>query len=348
MRRSLSLLMAALLIALPVSPSNSATSDGCKGSIWDTVYPNECIIDVHDGAQTIAGIAITENVYKCSDTAYGIVLSSGYDGLGWIKVKSASPSGELAVGSVDFELWFIQQCLSWKDAYAIKLTMIGPDGKSYNANFKASEFSYRKKYSGSVNSYCFSNICGDTRIQGNFSLPETAPSGSYQLVLEVKSNWQYSSANKTFTYSNQLFLRTTAVSPSPSPSPTATPSTNPSTSSSGMVNEGEFSICGGDLRETLSAIKGFDKKLHPAHKKRIKDAMNAPKDICGLDMPVASVVCEGVYYGGAAAAKVAKGKATMACNHAKTIQKYVPTLIKVKSTKSKSYNGFVYVTFSFE
>lgn len=336
MRRWLSLLITVLLLVIPVIPSSSSTNDGCRGSFWDSIYPDECIIDVHDGAQTIAGVAITENVYNCDDTAYGLVLSSGYDGLGWIKMKSAKASGELSTGRVEFELWFVQQCLGWKDAYSIKFSMIGPDGTSYVSTYVSNEFSYRKKYSGPVSSYCFSNICGDTRIQGYFNLPENSASGSYRLILELKSNWQFSPVQKTFNYSNQLFVGAKTEAPAPTPSP------------SELVNEGEFSICGGDLRETLSAIKGFEKKLHPAHKTRIKDAMNSAKDICGLSMPVALVVCEGVYFGGSAAAKIAKTKATLACNHAKTIQKNVPTIIKVKSTKAKSYNGFVYVTLSFK
>ncbi len=341
-RRFLSVFLAAVLVFVPLLPANSSTLDGCKGSVWDSIYPNECIISVHDGARTIAGISITENVYECNDRAYGVVISTGNDSLGWIKIKSAKPSGELAVGLVEFELWLVQQCLAWKDAYSTTLTLVGPDGARHPSTVHSNSFSYRQKLSGSINSYCFLNVCGDTRIQGSFNIPQGAPAGMYRLEFEVKSNLQLSSVQKTFTYSNQLFVAPSTLASTPSPSPSG------GSSSSEMVIEGEFSICGGELKETLSAIKGFEKKLHPAHQKRIKDAMKSPQEICGLNLPVARVVCEGVYFGGLEAARSAKNKATLACNHAKKIQRHVPTLVKIKSTKAKSYNGYVFATFSFE
>lgn len=335
LRRLFGLMLSTAMFFSVGMPSFAADTSGCRSSIWASVYPDECIIDIHDNAQVIAGHAITEKLDTCDDTFAGIVLSTGYDGIGWIKIKSAKPTGELTATSVGFELWLVQQCLSWTDAYSVQFELISPDGTVIPATISENSFTYRKQYSGSISSYCFSNICGDTRYQGSFDLSQTPISGSYKIRLRIKSNWELSKVDKTFSYSNQLFYGI----PTTQKPDTAT--------DSGLVNDGEASICGGDLKETLKPIKGYEKKIHSAHKKLIKSAINSPKEICGIDLPVKQVVCQGIYFGGTANAKLAKAKATLVCNYAKTIQKTIKTVVKIKATKSKSYNGTVYATFIF-
>lgn len=336
MKRLISAASFVVLVLSSLSAPAVAQEDGCKGGIWDSFYPNECILGIPDGTRSIGGIALTEDIDTCEDRAFGLVLSKGRDSVVWVKAKSAKPTGEISPGVVEFEVWISQDCLSWQDAYAVKLSLVAPNGTVLLPSRRASSFTYSKKFSGPIDSYCFTNTCGNTRTQEFFELPQNSPLGDYKIVLEVASTWSLSSARKSYTYSGQLFFGNRSPQPSSG------------SSSSGPVKIENVSICGGTLRETLSAIKGYEKTLHPLQRKRVKDAITSPKDICGINLPVTRVVCEGVYFGTATNAKNARARATLACAHAKTIQKNVPTRITMTKTNSKSFNGFVYVSVSFD
>jgi hypothetical protein len=217
------------LIANSISIA-SANATGCAGGGWQFMSPNKCVIALSDQGLSQS---INPTIDKCDDTMYGIKISTGYDYISYISITSIGLDGKLTPGAlVNFDVQIRQACRAWKGAYKILATLISSDGTEIIAQMSAPKFRYNEKFTGTFDSYCFTNTCGDGTYPGTFALPINIPAGNFKISIIVSDDPSTSSitlppVRNVMTFSGSLFNGTPTATPTPSP--TATPTTDPNT-----------------------------------------------------------------------------------------------------------------------
>jgi hypothetical protein len=198
-----------------------ANASGCPSGIWSSLYPGECILEYSDEAETISGtnIRIQPNLLSCDDTFAGVKLSTGYDRISYLRLKNVPITGELTKYQiVNLELSVSENCRAWANSYLAAGEVVFQDGSKASFNLSESNFRYREKFSGSIDSYCFTNICGTATLNGSFQVPNSAQ-GSAILTLKITYNQaststtQFSPITSQYRYSRVLFAGTATTTP---------------------------------------------------------------------------------------------------------------------------------------
>ena len=167
--RTMGLSLSALLaFGVLAGPSNAASAAAlCDESVSTASY---CMLDDTDTGSSYYGRA--GDVYTCGLTYYGIKINDGYDSIDYVEFNGVGRDGILNPGStVTATVRMDQECRSWLGAYGANLTLEGLVNKPLVAIQASEEFTYRKKYSGRLDSYCFTEICGFTSWEFNIQIP---------------------------------------------------------------------------------------------------------------------------------------------------------------------------------
>lgn len=168
-KRVIALSLSALLaFGVLAGPSNAASAAAlCDESVSTASY---CMLDDTDTGSSYYGQA--GDVHTCGLTYYGIKINDGYDSIDYIEFNSVGRDGILNPGSsVTATVQMDQECRSWQGAYGATLTLEGLVNKPLVAIQASEEFTYRNKFSGRLDSYCFTEICGFTTWEFNIQIP---------------------------------------------------------------------------------------------------------------------------------------------------------------------------------
>lgn|GEM_PF-5772013 len=235
MKRLLSVFI--LVAGSLVSFLPTAHASGCSSAVWGIVYPNQCILDYPDEATTVAGTnyRIPANLTACDQYFAGVVVNTGFDIVSYVRMSKTSTSGELKPGSMaSVEVSVAEDCRAWTKAYLLSGSLNFANGVTVPVTLNEGLYKYRDKYTGSIDSYCFGNICGTATFSGNINIPNGA-SGAATFVLNINSNpttqtgIQLTPISSQYNYTGYLFANG-------STNPTQVPQTSPSASATPMVS----------------------------------------------------------------------------------------------------------------
>jgi hypothetical protein len=198
-----------------------ANASGCPSGIWSNLYPGECILEYSDEAEVISGtnIRIQPDLLSCDYTFAGVKLSTGYDRISYLRLKSVPITGELTKNqTVNLELSLSENCRAWTKSYLANGEVVFQDGSKVSVDLSESNFRYREKFTGSIDSYCFTKTCGTATLIGSFQVPNSAQ-GAATLSLSISYNQastsitQFSPIFAQYKYSGVLFVSNTATTP---------------------------------------------------------------------------------------------------------------------------------------
>jgi hypothetical protein len=220
------ILFVIVLIAGAINPLMPvANASGCPTGILSSLYPNECLFEYSDEAKVMTGttLKLQPTLDSCDDTFSGIKLSTGYDRISYVRIPSVSLSGEMKPNVVHkVEVSIAESCRAWPKSYVASAALTFANGISVPISLIETNLRYREKFSGSIDSYCFTNTCATATLEGSFKLPTTA-SGSATLSLAIEYNSSSATAiqlkpiTDKYNYSGVLFAgaNTATVSPAP-------------------------------------------------------------------------------------------------------------------------------------
>ena len=232
MKRFLSVLILVAGSLVFISPT--AHASGCSSPAWGTVYPNQCVLDYPDEATTVAGTnyRIPPTLTACDQYFAGVVVNTGFDMVSYVRMSKTSTTGELRPGSTaSFEVSVSEDCRAWTQSYLLSGSLNFANGVTIPISLTEGPYKYRDKYTGSIDSYCFGNICGTATYSGTTSIPSSA-NGAATLLLNINSNpttqtgIQLNPISARYNYTGYLFANGVAT---PTQSPQTNPSPNPST-----------------------------------------------------------------------------------------------------------------------
>jgi hypothetical protein len=170
MKSKLAKILVTVLLAvfMPISfsaPAQAATSCDLAAS-----SATSCFIATNDAGSTYYGHA--GDFYACELTYYNVKINDGYDRIKSIEISGVSASGKINPGSsISASVYLDQECVSWAKAYDIELELVGLANKPLSGTKVSDEFTYRKKLSGRLDSYCFTETCGYSLMTFDFAIP---------------------------------------------------------------------------------------------------------------------------------------------------------------------------------
>ncbi len=164
-------------------PATQANADTVCQSIFQFEAPSGCVLSDAEGA-----ILGTPNITTCNDRFAGLVLSTGYDSAVYVAFTGIGLDGQLTPGaSVRYSIWLMQDCRAWAGAYSVTLKLSGDSGGSVTST-PIGQFAYSEKFTGALDSYCFTNTCGSTTYSGTFTIPPSLAVGQYRVQVSVDYN----------------------------------------------------------------------------------------------------------------------------------------------------------------
>ncbi len=216
-------ILVVLLMVVGLFPSAPpANAAGCPSSIWSTLYPGQCILEYSDEAKAISGTSyqLQPDLNSCADYFAGVKISTGYDRVSYVRVVDVPTSGEIKSNqNVKVEVSISENCRAWAKSYLVNGEMVFADGSKVPILFTETDFRYREKFTGSIESYCFTNICASSTLTGTFST-SNAPQGSATLNINIDYNQSSASSiqltpiSAKYKYSNVFYIGASAPAPS--------------------------------------------------------------------------------------------------------------------------------------
>ncbi len=230
MKKVFLVLILGISTLVPVSPIANAA--GCPTGIWSGLYPGDCLLEYSEEATTVlpgSDFKLQPDLDSCGDYFAGIKINTGYDRVSYVRFQNIGTSGSLNTGkNLQVVVNISANCRLWKKSYLTSGEIKFGNGISVSVPLSEVTLNYRSKYSGSFDSYCFVNTCGDITYAGSFVIPPSA-SGSANFVLGISYNQDSATLIKLspieakYNYSGYLFVGST---PTPTPTPTSTSDPN--------------------------------------------------------------------------------------------------------------------------
>lgn len=171
------------------TPAIAETNLGCDTDFYAAIFPSDCVIEYQDQARLVGSYKLNPYFNSCNNRFAGLVLNTGYEDISYIRIKGLSRDGHLTPGAIyPYEVVIDQPCHAWANAYTVGIQLSGPDGKSTLGTATGNDFKYHEKFTGPLDSYCFTQICGTGYYYGTLAIPLNAIGGDYRLSLTLESN----------------------------------------------------------------------------------------------------------------------------------------------------------------
>lgn len=129
-----------------------------------------CFLATNDFGSTYYGHA--GDFYTCPLTYFGVKTNDGFDNISHIVFDGVGVNGKLTPGtSVKASIRVDQECIAWAGAYGFEIRLEGLKNAPIIGTKISESFTYLKKYSARIDSYCFIETCGYSQLTFEFDIP---------------------------------------------------------------------------------------------------------------------------------------------------------------------------------